>query len=205
MSAYQTKNRSSTRGGRRPAAAVLAAAAVLLILSWSCKSPTSADDGEADIVVLSRWLDPVDIYMDGALQFWLSYKCSAEIDNVSRQSHVMEARSQVTGEVVSRETLEVTARTDYSWTVERRARINCRNGFREPLKVFMDGVYQFDLAEREDRWILDVPLGEHFLAAYKTADGKPAASLTVRVTENDDYSWKIGMIEGNSPVLMAVD
>ena len=93
--------------------------------------------------------------MDGAFRFWLSYKSSAEIDNVSRESHLMEARSQVTGEVVARETLEVTAWTDYTWTVERPARINCRNGFREPLKVFMDGVYQFDLAEREDRWILD--------------------------------------------------
>jgi hypothetical protein len=203
MKADQMKHRSLARAGRRPAAAVLAVAAVLLILSWSCKSPTSPENGEADIVVLSRWGDPVDIYMDGVFRFWLSYKSSAEIDNVSRESHLMEARSQVTGEVVARETLEVTAWTDYTWTVDRPARINCRNGFREPLKVFMDGVYQFDLAEREDRWILDVALGEHFLAAFKAADGKEAASITVRVTENDDYSWRIGMIEGGSPVLIA--
>ena len=117
----------------------------------------------------------------------------------------MEARSQVTGEIVAQKTLELTARTDYTWTIERPSRINCRNAFGESLKIFMDGSYQFDPADREDRWILDVAQGDHFLAAFKAADGKPAASITVKVTENNDYSWRIGMIQGGSPVLMAVD
>jgi hypothetical protein len=200
MNAIQTVHRSLTRAGRRRAAAGLAAAAVILISIWSCKSPTSPDGGEADIYVVSHWTDPVDVYMDGVFQFWLSYKNYAEIDNVSKKSHLMEARSQVTGEVVAQKTIEVTSMIDYSWTIEHLARINCANAFGETLKVTMDGVFQFVLADEEDRWIIDVALGEHLLSAFKTSDGKEVAAILVKVTENRDYSWTISMIEGGSPV-----
>jgi len=205
MNAIQTMHRSLRRAGRRRAAAIVAAAAVILISSWSCKSPTSPEGGESDIIVISRWNDPVDIFMDGVFQFWLSYKNSAEIDNVSRTNHLMEAKSQVTGEVVALRTLEVTGKIDYTWTIEHRARINCANAFGESLRIFMDGVFQFDLAHGENRWLIDVALGDHFLAAFKIGDGKPAASITVKVTENTDYTWVIRIIAGGPPVVITGD
>jgi hypothetical protein len=202
MKIIQTMHRSLGRAARRPAAAVLTVAAVVLISSWSCKSPTSPSGGEADIIVLSHWSERVDVFMDGAFKFPLGYKESAEIDNVSRITHLLEARSQVTGEVVAQKELEVTENTDYTWTIEHRARINCSNSFGETLKFFMDGVFLFDLADRENRWLIDVALGDHFLAAYKASDGRQAASITIKVTEDTDYRWAISMIEGSFPVVI---
>jgi hypothetical protein len=203
MNILLTLHRNMTRAARRPAAAVLAAAAVVLILSWSCKSPTSPSGGEADIVVTSHWDAPVDVFMDGTFKFPLGYKESAEIDNVSRKNHLMEAKSQVTGEVVAQTTLEVTSKTDYTWTIEHRARIDVANSVDETLKIFMDGVFQLDLVEGEDRWLIDVALGEHLLAALKASDGTQVASTTLKVTENKDYSWGISIIKGGRPVVIA--
>lgn len=202
MKIIQTMHRSMTRAARQPAAAVVTVAAVVLISSWCCKSPTSPSGGEADIIVASLWNDPVDVFMDGAFRFSLGYKESGEIDNVSRSTHLLEARSRVTGEVVAQKELAVSEKTNYTWTIDHRARINCANSFGETLKIFMDGIFQFDLADKENRWLIDVALGNHFLAAYKTSDGKEAASITLKVTENKDYSWTISVIEGGSPVVI---
>ena len=191
MSAFQTVHRTMTRACGRPVTAVLAAAAVL-VLSWSCKSPTSPDGaGEADIVVTSHWDEQVDIFMDGAFRFSLGYKEIAEIDNVPRKSHLMEAKSQMTGEVVAQTTLEVTSKTKYSWIIEHRARINVLNSIDRTVMVFMDGVFQFDLANGENRYLIDVALGDHFLAAFRKIDGQEVGSTTLKVTENKDYSWLI--------------
>lgn len=196
------RHRYSRRAARRPAAAVLAAVVAILWLSAACKSPTSPSGGEADITVTSHWSDPVDVYMDGVFKFPLNYKESAEIDNVSLEAHQMEAKSQVTGEVVAQTTVEVTETTDYTWTIEHRARINCDNAFGETLRIFMDGIFQFNLANGENRWIIDVPLGDHFLAAYKTSDGQEATSITIKVTMNTDYGWGIHIITGGPPVVI---
>ncbi len=196
-------HRNVRRAARRPAAAILAAVAAIVWLAGGCKSPTSPSGGEADITVLSHWSDPVDVYMDGVFKFPLNYRESAEIDNVSVKAHQMEAKSQVTGEVVAQTTVEVTEKTDYGWTIEHRARINCDNAFGETLRIFMDGIFQFNLADKENRWIIDVPLGDHFLAAYKTSDGQEATSITIKVTANMDYGWGIHIITGGAPVVIA--
>jgi len=191
MRALQISPRSLSRAGRLPSAAVLAAAALLLISAWSCKSPTSPDAGEADIIVSSRWTEPLDIFMDGAFKFTLTYKNTAEIDNVSLERHQMEAKTQATGEIVLQEILEISAKTDYTWTIQHRARINCINAFDVPLKIYMDGVFQFNLASGENRWILEVPLGDRFLAAFRIINGQQAQSATIKVTQNKDYTWGI--------------
>jgi hypothetical protein len=195
MNAVQTLHRSVTRAARRPALAVLAAAAAVLMLPWSCKSPTSPDGaGEADIVITSHWSEQVDVFMDGTFKFSLGYKETAEIDNVPRKSHLMEAKSQVTGEVVAQTTLEVTSKTKYDWIIEHRARINVWNSLDKTVSVFMDGVFQFDLADRENRYLIDVPLGDHLLAAFRKIDGKQVSSITMKVTENKDYEWLIRIL-----------
>jgi hypothetical protein len=67
----------------------------------------------------------------------------------------------------------------------------------------MDGVFKFDLAEGEDRWLLDVALGEHLLAAFKPSNGTQVASTTIKVSENKDCSWGISIIKGGRPVVIA--
>jgi len=205
MRALQTRHRNLTRAGRFPAAAALAVLAVMLIAAWSCKTPTGPEEGESDIMVVSHWEDTVDIFMDGEFKFSLDYKNSAEIDNVSRQNHLMEAKSQASGELVAQKTLEVTTRTDYSWTIEHRARINFAHSLNLTLKIFMDGVFLFDLVERENRWLIGVELGDHLLEAFRASDGAKVASITLKVTENKDYNWGISIIVGGSPVAIATD
>jgi len=65
------------------------------------------------------------------------------------------------------------------------------NTYGEALKIYMDGVYQFDLVHEENRWLIDVPFGERFLKANKVSDGAEVASITIDVNENRDYSWII--------------
>jgi hypothetical protein len=195
MNVLQTLHRSVARTARRPALAGLAVAAAVLVLSWSCKSPTSPDGaGEADIVITSHWNEPVDVFMDGTFKFSLGYKETAEIDNVSRKSHLMEAKSQATGEVVAQKTLEVTSKTKYDWIIEHRARINIYNSLDRTLMIFMDGVFQFDLAGGENRYLIDVALGDRFLAAFRKLDGTEVSSITIKVTENKDYEWLIRIL-----------
>ena len=203
MKIIQTIDRSLGRAAKRRAAAVMTFAGLVLLSSWSCKSPTTPSGGESDIIVVSKWSDRVDVFMDGTFRFPLGYKESGEIDNVSRTTHQLEARSQATGEVVAQKELAVSEKTDYTWTIEHRARINCGNSFGETLKFFMDGVFQFDLADRENRWLIEVALGSRFLAAYRASDGREVASITLKVTENKDYSWVISFIKGGSPVAIA--
>ncbi len=116
----------------------------------------------------------------------------------------MEARSQVTGEVVAQKTLEVTARTDYTWTIERPRPDQL------PKRLRRDPEILHGRRLTNSTWPIEKTggfsmsrLGNHFLAAFKAADGQEAASITVKVTENNDYSWGIGMIEGGSPVVIA--
>lgn len=179
-------------------AGILAFAVGLMILSFSCKSPTSPrGDGEADIIVYSKIEDSLEIYMDGTLRFSIRYKNSIEIDNVSIGIHEMKARNSTTGIVVDVETIYVTEKIDYTWTIEDPADINVTNKYGQSLKIYMDDAFIFNLANDENRWIIDVPLGEHFFRAIRISDGKQAASITINVTENKDYFWTIEKLKSN--------
>jgi len=174
---------------------ILAFAGGLMFLTFGCKSPTSPNgEGEADIIVYSRIEDILDIYMDGALWFSIKYKNSIEIDNVSMGIHELQARNQKTGFIVDSETINVTEKIDYAWTIEDPADINVTNNYGQTLKIYMDDNYLFDLVDEENRWIIDVSHGEHFLKAIRANDGKQVASITLNITEDQDYSWTIKMI-----------
>ena len=174
---------------------VLALVVGLLFLTFGCKSPTSPHgDGEADIIVYSRIEGVLDIYMDGSFRFSIRYKNSIEIDNVSMGIHQLKALDQKTGIVVDSETIEVIDKTDYTWTIEDPADINVINNYGQALKIYMDDNYLFDLADEEDRWIIDVSLGEHLLKAIRVRDGKQAGSKLLNITENRNYYWTISMI-----------
>ncbi len=171
---------------------ILALAGILVFSSFSCKSPTSPDGGgEADIIVYSEYDEILDIYMDGQFQFSIGYKSSIEIDNVSLEEHELEAREINTGKIIDSETITVEEEIDYTWTVDDPPDIKVTNNHGKTLKIYLDGVYQFDLVDEEDRWIIDVAYGERFLKAIRASDGKEIASITIDVDENEDYYWTI--------------
>jgi hypothetical protein len=173
----------------------LLALMAILAFSWlGCKSPTSpGGGGEADIVITNDYEEGiiVDIYMDGEFKFSLDFKMTIEIDNVSLDEHTLEARVHATDAFIDSETIDVLEYTDYYWTVDDPPDIKVINQFDKSLQIFMDGVYQFDLARKEGRWIINVAYGERFLMAVGADDGREVASTTIRVKENTDYSWTI--------------
>jgi len=184
--------RTDKRGFHAPR--LLALMAILAFSWFGCKSPTSPDGaGEADIVITNDYEEgeAVDIYMDGEFKFSIGFKVTIEIDNVSLEEHMMEAKLNSTGVVVDSETIEVVEYTDYYWTVDDPPDIKVINQFGKALKITMDGDYQFDLANEESRWIIDVTYGERFLKAFRASDGQEIASITIHIEENTDYFWTV--------------
>jgi hypothetical protein len=149
------------------------------------------EDEEARIIVENQYGESLDIYMDGAFQFLITHTETKKIRDVSKDEHELEARIPGTGTVVDSTTIDVTSYTDFTWTIDDPPDINVTNYYGKTLKIYMDGNYQFDLVDKEDRWIIDVAMGEHMLKALKASDNKEVASTTIDVTENKDYSWVI--------------
>jgi hypothetical protein len=149
------------------------------------------DDEEARIIVTNNYEESLDIYMDGVFQFALPDEESDKIRNVTLDEHDLEAKLTGTSTVVDSETLDVTAYTDYAWTIDDAPDINVINSYGVTLRIFMDGNYQFDVVDEEDRWIMNVSFGEHFLKALKASDDKEVASTTLNIEANKDYTWTI--------------
>jgi hypothetical protein len=168
---------------------------ILFLSMVRCKSPTSPDgQGEADIIVSNDYGETVDIYMDGSFKFALRYKNSIEIDNVSLEEHELEAREPGSGKIVDSTTIDVEDKIDYAWTVDDPPDIKVINNYGKALSIYLDEEFQFDLADEESRWIIDVALGVRFLKALDTGDGHEVASTSLKVDQNADYSWTIQKI-----------
>jgi hypothetical protein len=175
-----------------PAACLVIMAGVLIFLASGCKSPTSTDaDGEADIIVTNETGETVDIYLDGEFKFWLADKTTIEIDNVTLEEHALKATRHGTDDEIESTTIEVEDYTDYTWTVDDPPDIKVTNSYGKTLQIYMDGVYQFDLTDEEDRWILDVEYGERFVMAFSPEEGRQVASVSITIDENMDYAWTI--------------
>lgn len=186
-------SRPSVRRGRaRPAGWVTVLVSILILSGTACKSPTSPDaEGEADIVITNNYGETLDVSMDGAFRFTIGFKETREIDNVTEEVHLLEARLPGTDTLVDSEEIEVENLSDYAWTIDNPPDINVTNQSGLSLRISLDGVVQFDLNDEENRWIMDVPYGERFLMAIRLADGSGYASITIKVDENTDYAWTI--------------
>jgi hypothetical protein len=174
----------------------LAGIMVLLALSLpNCSSSTDTNTNTdttttvARILVSNTYGQTLEILMDGESQFTLTNGNDKYITDVSIMTHVMEARI-ADGTVIDTTEIDVTAKTDYSYAIDRPD-IDITNGWGEPLKIYMDGVYQFTLADDENRWLIAVPLASHFLKATRVNDDSEVASITINVTQNKNYSWTI--------------
>lgn len=185
-----TGGRRRLRG--RPAFRLLAGLAVLFFVSAACKSPTSPDgEGEADVVVTNDYGEALDVSMDGEFRFTIGFKETREIDNVTEAVHLLEARLPGSSTLVASEEIEVENLSDYTWTIDNPPDINVTNQSGLGLRISLDGAVLFDLADEENRWIIDVPFGERFLRATRLSDGSQYASITIKVDDNTDYTWTI--------------
>jgi hypothetical protein len=170
---------------------VFALAGCESIFGPKSETEDTSDDEEARIVVTNNYDESLDIYMDGVFQFALPDEESEKIHDVTLDEHDLEAKLTGTSTVVDSETLDVTTYTDYAWKIDDAPDINVINNYGVTLKIFMDGNYQFDVVDEEDRWIMNVSFGEHFLKALKASDDKEVASTTLDIGANNDYTWTI--------------
>jgi hypothetical protein len=170
---------------------VLAGCESLFGPSSDSSSDSSSDDEEARIIVTNNANETLDIYMDGVFQFTLADSESDKIRDVTKDEHELEAELPGTSTVYDDETIDVTSYTDYSWTIGDSPDIDIINNYGLTLKIYMDGNYQFDIVNEEDRWIMNVSMGEHFLKAAKASNGEEVASTTLDITANKDYTWTI--------------
>ena len=167
----------------------------LLFFIGSCKSPESPEDetpdGTASIEITNDFGEAMDIYMDGIFIFVIDYNESKTIEDVSIGSHqLIGYRVNTTIQLASLK-IEVTSSSDYIWFIDDPADIKVQNYSGYNLSIYMDDDFMFNLADEEDRWILDVTHEKHYLKANKISDGSEYASITIEVTENKDYSWLI--------------
>ena len=170
---------------------VFALAGCESIFGPKSETEDTSDDEEARIIVTNYSPKTLDIYMDGVFQFTLEDEDSDKIRNVTLDEHDLEAKLTGTSTVVDDETVDVTAYQDYTWNIDDAPDINVTNNYGVALKIYMDGNYQFDIADEEDRWIMNVSFGEHFLKALKASDDKEIASTTLVIEANKDYIWTI--------------
>jgi hypothetical protein len=161
------------------------------ILGPKAEEETTSEDEEARIIIDNEYGESLDIYMDGTFQFSIGHTETKKIRHVTKDEHDLEARIAGTNTVVDSTTVDVTSYTDYTWTIQDPPDINVTNNYGKTLKIYMDGNYQFDIVDKENRWIIDVAMGERMLKALKASDNKEVASTTINVTENKDYSWVI--------------
>jgi predicted membrane-bound spermidine synthase len=197
----QMKRRTRLERNLTKCVAVPFFVAILLIFLAGCESifgpkteessDEDTDTSEARIIVTNNYGEALDIYMDGNFQFLLDNGSDKKIRDVSFDEHEMEAKLPGTGTSVDSATIDVTQYTDYYYTIDDAPDINVINNYGVTLKIYLDGSYQFDLVDEEDRWIMNVSMGEHFLKAVKTSDLKEVASTTIDVSENKDYTWDI--------------
>ena len=174
---------------------------ILVLLCAGCESifgpksdeSSSSDDSDiARIIVYNNYNNgSLDIYMDGVFQFTLAEDDNAKIKDVTLDEHALVAKVTGTSTVVDHTTIDVTAYSDYTWTIDDPPDIKITNNYGTTLKIYMDGEYKFDLENEEDRWLIDVSFGNHYLKALKASDGREVASTTIEVDGNEDYTWVI--------------
>ncbi len=79
-----------------------------------------------------------------------------------------------------------------STTPDEKPRITVRNNCGIALDIYMDGVYQFYLENKEYYYIENVTAGKHALQAKKKGTETLLKSITVETTATSNYTWTIG-------------
>ena len=184
----KSKHLSALRTGIR----ILVLTGVSVFLLMNCHSPTSpGGEGEADIIIYNEYGESMDIYLDGGFKFTIQHNSHIEMDDVSHGEYEFVAKKANENEIIDSETILVEEDIDYTWVIDDPPDIRVYNYSGETLEIYMDGDYQFDMVDEEDRWIIDVPYGKRFLLARRKSDGNQIASITINADKNADYVWTI--------------
>jgi hypothetical protein len=163
----------------------------LLFSFISCTSPNSPNNQTTDVTVANLCGTVVDIFMDGSLQLSLENDHYATISNVSRGSHLFEAKKKGTQILVSSATITIDPNQTYEYDIESPCAINVTNEYGETLKISADGTYQFDLDNKSSNAITKIPFGVHSLSAAKKSDSAVVATTSIDVQEVKEYKWTI--------------
>jgi hypothetical protein len=165
---------------------------ILLLASSGCKNSTTPDGNEKPrITVRNNCGLAVDIYMDGVYQFYLENKEYYYIENVTAGTHTLEAKRKGTETLLKFETVEVSATSNYTWTIGSTATVTIINHYGETLSVYGDGAYQTDLKDQESNLVQNVPYGEHLFEAKRPNESEVLASTHIEVLEDKAYTWTI--------------
>ncbi|MBN2244255.1 MAG: hypothetical protein JW755_00265 [Candidatus Aminicenantes bacterium] len=168
---------------------------VLLFFNGSCKSPENPDDQPTDmtssIKITNDYGEDLDIYMDGVFIFVVNYNETKTIEDVATGEHELIGNRVNTNIQLASLKINISSVGEYAWNIDDPADINVQNYSGYELSIYMDDEFMFNLADEENRFILDVTQEKHYLKANKISDGSEYASITIEVTENKDYLWTI--------------
>ena len=165
--------------------------AILVLALFSCKNPTSTGDEQPYITVKNGCGIALDIFMDGAFQFYLANTEYFTIQNVSLGTHLLEAKRKDTDILVKSHTAEIAASFGYTWTISSNASLKITNNYGETLDIYGDGTKQDEVADQSDLFVANIPYGEHLIEAKKQGGTTVVASTSIDIIEDILYTWII--------------
>jgi len=181
----------SGRSRRRVLGAVFALGIILLGLS-GCKNSTTPDGNQKARIVIRNDIGlAVDIYLDGAFQFFLEQKEYYYIENVNPKVYFLEAKKRGTQLVLQTAKIEVTENRDYTWTIASSAVVTITNHYGETLSLYGDGTFQTDITDQTSASIQAIPYGEHLFEAKRPNETEVLASTRIEILSDKVYTWTI--------------
>jgi hypothetical protein len=167
---------------------ILAFLLVFLCSSIGCKKIAAL---VTDLVIDNQCGVAVDIFMDGTYLFSIEYLENKTAEDVAQGSHFLEAKKRGTGIIVASITQEVVGGGNLLWIVETSASITVTNEFGEELRIYANGTYIGNLADKQSDTVANVIYATHQFDANKASDNTNVASHTFNVVDNIEYTWTI--------------
>lgn len=168
----------------------MCALAALFFLFALGESACKEDVPISNLTVSNECGLAVNVYMNGAFQFYLEYGFMKTIKNLDWGTYKLEARRSATDQIVASEDVYVRLNDEVIWHVWSSAGIRITNNYGIELSIYGDNVHVGDLDDQQTSLMEHVPYGERKLEA-RLSDGTVVKSTTVSVTEDINYTWVI--------------
>lgn len=178
---------------KRTYAGIIIGLGIIILASISCKNPHGPEDenSQANIIVINDCGVALDIYMNENFQFSIEYKDRSTISNLSLGLYKFEAKKKGTEIEIMSLSVELFEAIDYEWTIQSSANLHISNEYGETLNIFVDGNLVSDVDSQGTLIIQNILLGERLLEAKRPEDSAVVASITIDISENEDYFWTI--------------
>lgn len=165
---------------------------IFLLVSSGCKNTTTPDGNEKPMITVRNDCGiAVDIYMDGVYQFYLENKEYYYIENVTPGTHTLEAKKKGTETLLKSLSAEISATSNYTWTIKSAAGVTITNNYGETLSLYGDGTYQDDIQDQGNTSIVQIPYGEHLFEAKRPNESQVVASTRIEILQDKQYTWTI--------------